>query len=191
MDRRECYNIVRKWEIVLREGGWNRNIEAQSQGVVVPALAKEKKKLLCWQCQSPTLLCEATDGTASKGNGVSIFGVYLSCPQPLFRLGCHGNGNGCNPALQQFWPEATTHKRVVLVSKQWFTPWFWALGYGEWSPKPPTRMLLAPISTKIVHCCMLVHVWYISVVSIIFYCSIPIFYNFHILFGNFLYYFWD
>jgi len=32
--------------------------------------------------------------------------------------------------------------------------------------------------------------WYVSVVSIIFDCSMPIFYNFYIL-GNFLYYFWD
>ena len=31
--------------------------------------------------------------------------------------------------------------------------------------------------------------WYVSVVSIIFDCSMPILFNFHILFGNFLYYF--
>ncbi|XBI54136.1 hypothetical protein VPH35_036234 [Triticum aestivum] len=31
---------------------------------------------------------------------------------------------------------------------------------------------------------------YVSVVSIIFYCSMPILFNFHIFFGNFLYYFW-
>ena len=33
--------------------------------------------------------------------------------------------------------------------------------------------------------------WYVSVVSIIFDCSMPILYNFRILFGNFLYYFRD
>ena len=41
------------------------------------------------------------------------------------------------------------------------------------------------------HLIMLLSYWYVSVVSIIFDCSMPIFYNFHILLATFYIFFWD